>query len=134
MTPIFVDTSGFVALVDRATVATAPPRDGSLARGRRPLLTSTYVVDELLTLVRMRLGHALTVEVGEKLLQTHWCRVVDVSEDTQLAAWHLFVRYDDQPFSFTDCTSFALMRAMGIGEAFTFDRRDYSAAGFLPLP
>lgn len=34
----------------------------------------------------------------------------------------------------TDCTSFALMRSMGIDEAFTFDRRDFQAAGFTVVP
>jgi len=68
------------------------------------------------------------------VLRRQWCRVVDVSEDTRTAAWQLFVRYADQLFSFTDCTSFALMRAMKIDEAFTFDRRDFGAAGFVVLP
>jgi predicted nucleic acid-binding protein len=57
-----------------------------------------------------------------------------VSDDIRATAWQIFVRYDDQLFSFTDCTSFALMRSLGIGDAFTFDRRDYLAAGFVPLP
>lgn len=43
-------------------------------------------------------------------------------------------RHGDQTFSFTDCASFALMRSMGIDEAFTFDRTDFLAAGFIPLP
>ena len=136
MNPIFVDTSAFVALVDRVDRGHAAAKQflRKLARAHRPLLTSTYVVDEVLTLIRMRLGHEVAVEVGERLLQTQWCRVVDVGEETRLAAWHLFVRYDDQPFSFTDCTSLALMHAMDVPEAFTFDRRDFGAAGFVVRP
>ena len=136
MSPIFVDTGAFVALVDG--------KDGNhrsarrflrhLARTRRPLLTSTYVVDELLTLVRMRLGHPPAVQIGERLLKTRWCRVLDVGEETRAAAWDIFVRYEDQLFSFTDCTSFALMRAMSVEQAFAFDRRDFGAAGFAALP
>lgn len=97
-------------------------------------MTSTYVLDEVFTLVRMRWGHAPAVAIGEKLWQSRWCHVVDVVEQTRLAAWQIFVRYDDQAFSFTDCTSFALMRELGLTEAFTFDRRDFIVAGLTPLP
>ena len=66
-------------------------------------------------------------------MQTRWCRVVDAGDDTREAAWQLFVRYDDHLFSFTDCTSFALMHAMSLQQAFTFDRDDFAAAGFTAL-
>jgi predicted nucleic acid-binding protein len=36
-------------------------------------------------------------------------------------AWSLFVRHDRQGFSFTDCTSFAIMRELGLTDAFAFD-------------
>ena len=49
-------------------------------------------------------------------------------------AWDLFAEYSDRTFSFTDCTSFALMKSMGLEEAFTFDRRDFGAAGFSVIP
>lgn len=82
----------------------------------------------------MRVDHATAVRVGEKLRESEWCRIIDVGQNTRAAAWDLFVRYDDQTFSFTDCTSFALMSSMQLDEAFTFDRRDFGAAGFVALP
>ena len=96
-------------------------------------MTSTYVVAELFTLVRMRVGHAAAVRIGERLMQTRWCRIVEIGDDTREAAWQLFVRYHDHVFSFTDCTSFALMRTMSLQEAFTFDRDDFATAGFTGL-
>jgi len=66
-------------------------------------------------------------------MQTRWCRVVDVGDDTREAAWQLFVRYDDHLFSFTDCTSFALTHAMSLQQACTFDRDHFAAAGFTAL-
>lgn len=80
-----------------------------------------------------RRGNHPTPE-GERLLKSDRCRLLSVDEDVRQAAWDLFVRYDDPVFSFTDCTSFALLRAMGIDEAFTFDHRDFSAAGYVVLP
>ena len=71
---------------------------------------------------------------GDGTMTASWPLQTHLMEDARVAAWELFVRYADQRFSFTDCTSFALMRAIGIAEAFTFDRRDYAAAGFGVLP
>ncbi len=34
----------------------------------------------------------------------------------------MFEQYDDKKFSFTDCTSFVVMRKTGISEVFEFDR------------
>ncbi len=136
MTPLYVDTSAFVALADRRdrNHGAAKRFLRSAAKKRRPLVTSTDVFDEIVTLVRYRIGHAVAVDIGEKLLASSWCRVLDIGDDTRRAAWDGFVRHRDQTFSFTDCTSFALMRSMGIDEAFTFDRTDFLAAGFIPLP
>jgi predicted nucleic acid-binding protein len=104
------------------------------APGRRPLVTSTYIADEVITLVRMRIGHAVALEVGDAILSSKWCRMLEVDEGLRQNAWSLFARYDDQEFSFTDCASFAIMHALGLEQAFTFDRRDFSAAGFGVLP
>ena len=136
MTPVFIDTSALVALTDSKdrNHTMAEKRFRTLARGRRSLVTSTYVFDETITLIRMRIGHAVAVKVGEALMRSQWCRMIEVYEDIRGSAWNLFVRYSDQMFSFTDCTSFALMQSMGINEAFTYDRGDFLAAGFIALP
>lgn len=136
MTPLFVDTSALVALANGRDKnhRSAKRFLKEVAKQRRALVTSTYILDELFTVLRMRTDHATAVTAGEQLARTRWCRVVDVGDETRVAAWQLFVRYDDQLFSFTDCTSFALMHAMELIEAFTFDRSDFAAAGFVALP
>jgi uncharacterized protein len=133
--PLFVGTSAFAALTDRRdrNHSSAKRILKTAARHRRPLLTSTYVLDEAITLLRFKLGHDAATQFGERLAATSWCRVLEVDPDVRAMAWQIFVRYRDQTFSFTDCTSFALMRAMGLTEAFTFDRNDFQAAGFVPL-
>ena len=136
MNDVFLDTSAFYALADSGDLN--HPRARAylkvLSRSGGGLLTSTDVLDETITMVRFHLGHVAAVKIGEKLMASTWCRVIEVQQDTRDAAWALFVRYADQRFSFTDCTSFALMRAMRLSEAFTFDRRDFSAAGLIPRP
>ena len=45
----------------------------------------------------------------------------------------LFKTYSDLKLSFVDCTSFAVMKRLAIGTAFTLDR-DFKAMGFAVLP
>ncbi len=132
---VFVDTSAFVSLVDRDDSDHRPAKRllRDLARKRVGLVTSTFVLDETLTLLRMHVSHAAAVMFGERLFSTRWCQLVEVDESLRAEAWRLFVRYDDQRFSFTDCTSFALMRSMALSDAFSFDS-DFSAAGFTQFP
>jgi predicted nucleic acid-binding protein len=133
---LFVDSSAFVALVDQGDKnhSRAARFLKSLSRARRPLITSTDVADEVITLVRMRLGHPVAVRAGEAILESSWCRLLEIDAALREGAWRIFKRFDDQTFSFTDCTSLAIMTALDIGEAFTFDRRDFGAAGFTALP
>jgi len=49
------------------------------------------------------------------------------------AALELFERHQDKRWSFTDCTSFVVMRDLGTTEAFAFDR-NFEEAGFTRLP
>jgi predicted nucleic acid-binding protein len=46
-------------------------------------------------------------------------------------AW--FFRHRDKDYSFTDCTSFVVMRELRVKEALTTDRH-FRQAGFLSLP
>ena len=135
MSEVFADTGAFVALVDADYRNHRAARRfvRGLAKRGRSLVTSTYVVDEAITLIRLRVGHATAVGFGERLFRTRWCRIVDIDEDLRRTAWEVFLRHADQVFSFTDCTSFALMRSMALTEAFAFDA-DFGAAGFARLP
>ena len=45
----------------------------------------------------------------------------------------IFFRYRDKDFSFTDCTSFAVMRELKIHEVLTTDRH-FVQMGFTTLP
>jgi hypothetical protein len=131
-----VDTSAFVALTNKKDnnhrIARRLLR--SLAKNRRPLVTTTDVADEVITLLRVRLGHTTAVEVGDAIFESRWCRLFEVDGSLRERAWSVFKRFEDQTFSFTDCTSFALMQSLGVQEAFTFDRSDFGAAGFVAVP
>jgi uncharacterized protein len=128
---LFVDTAGWMACADGSDPAhgkTVVVRDSWLEGGGL-FVTSDYVADETLTLLRIRLG----IDAAET-----WWQQVDGSsrvrwEYVSLAradkARSLFFRYRDKDFSFTDCTSFILMRELKLREALTTDHH-FPQAGF----
>jgi uncharacterized protein len=135
MKSLFVDTAGWVACADEADPTHRPAvaaRDDWLEGGGL-FVTTDYVADETLTLIRIRLG----IDAAET-----WWRQVDASERVRwefisseradrARGW--FFRYRDKRFSFTDCTSFVVMRELRLREALTTDRH-FSQAGFTVRP
>lgn len=135
MKQIFVDSSGWIALYNgrdahhaRAEAAFAGLRNTAVS-----LVTSDYIIDEAITHIRAWGSHADAITFGAAVRGHPLIDWVDIAEPAWSAAWDIFVRYDDKRFSFTDCTSFAIMRARTIREAFTFDA-DFEQMGFRMWP
>jgi len=99
-----------------------------------PLVTSTYVLDETVTLIKLHLGHRTAVQFGEKLRKEQIAKLLRTTEQDENRAWQIFVQYQDKGFSFTDCTSFALMERLQIERAFAFDAhfRQYGRVVVMP--
>jgi uncharacterized protein len=97
------------------------------------LATSSYVFDETITLTRARLGHDRAVTVGRVLLHPATVEMLDVGPGEFNAAWRLFEQRSDKAYSFTDCTSFVLMRREGLRTAVALDEH-FSQEGFIVLP
>jgi hypothetical protein len=130
---VFVDTSAWYALADASDThhQAATHYINTLTA---PLVTSTYILDETVTLLRMHLGHAAARRFGEKLRQEQIALLLRIIEHDEQRAWDIFVRYDDKVFSFTDCTSFALMERLYIDTAFAFDEDFRQYGRFVVLP
>jgi predicted nucleic acid-binding protein len=131
----FADTGAWCALYDRSDIhhARASAFLKELKRKKAQLITSDYVLDESLTLLRFRVGHKEAVDLGRWVLQSPLVKLINVDEKTWQSAWEMFVRYDDKGFSFTDCTSFAIMQQLGLLNVFAFDH-NFEQAGFVMLP
>jgi len=65
-------------------------------------------------------------EAAEKIgrLQVAW-----ITRDVDDDAWQIFERYDDQLFSFQDCTSFVIGKRENVDFVFGFDE-DFRTMGF----
>lgn len=96
------------------------------------MITSSHVRGETWTFLRRREGHGAAVAFLDMLERSPRANVVMVSEQVEEDALRWLRRHDERPYSFVDATSFGLMRALGIAEAFAFDG-DFAAAGFVEL-
>ncbi len=85
------------------------------------MVTTDYVIDELLTLLKLRESHRVAAAAGETLMRQNVAIVERISETDFRTAWEAFRRYRDKAWSFTDCTSKVVMERLGITHAFAFD-------------
>ena len=94
--------------------------------------TSDYVIDEAITLTKARLNnHQVSVTLAEELLSEKAAKIIYVAPDYLPRALEIYKKYSDQKFSFTDCTSFAIMEKLNIEEALAFDRHfNFETFGF----
>jgi uncharacterized protein len=135
MNAVFVDTGGWMACADRsdpAHVACTAARDATLEAGRL-LVTTDFVVDETLTLIRCRLGLAAANRWWQQIDGSARLRWERVENDRLERARHLFSQYRDKDPSFTDSTSFAVMRELRLTTVITTDGH-FRQAGFDVLP
>jgi len=132
MQRLFVDTSAWFAYANRMDRGHATVRK-AIADFDGRLITSNFIFDETLSLCLYRLGHAATERVGAVLLDPDTIDLIRVTPEDEQLAWTLFRNRSDQRYSFTDCTSFALMRRLGIDTALALDE-DFRAEGFRVVP
>ncbi len=117
---IFIDTGAWFAMAvpsdqDHAAVAQC------LAQLSEPLLTTDYVVDETLTLLRARGYDRRALALGEAFFNGSIASVHYLDETDIRAAWEVFRQYDDKDWSFTDCASKIVMERFNITRAISLD-------------
>lgn len=135
MKGLFIDTAGWVACADAADLAHKPAaaaRDRWLEEGGL-LVTTDYIVDETLTLLRLRLSLAAAEAWWQLVNGSARLRWESITATRADKARSIFFRYRDKSFSFTDCTSFAVMRELKLREALTTDHH-FAQMGFAKRP
>lgn len=134
MSRIFSDANGWIALNskrDQWHDAAVKINKELLQNGHR-YVTTNFVLDETYTGLMMRVGHFAAVDFGERIRAARTVQVVHITEAIEEEAWSLFKQYSDKDFSFTDCTSFVVMRQLNLKEAFTNDHH-FEQVGFTVL-
>ncbi len=135
MRPMFVDTAAWVSAADSADISgplVRQIRDQWLSEGAI-LVTTDYVVDEILTTIRFRLGLDAAEAWWRQIEGSTRLRVESVGEARRERARLLFFGYRDKDFSFTDCCSFVVMRELRIRRVLTLDHH-FRQMGFEVVP
>jgi predicted nucleic acid-binding protein len=96
-----------------------------LSRERSIWLITNFIIAEAYGLILLRLGRHVAFSFLRRFLQSvadGTSRLEHVTEEDEARAWVILETYDDQPFSYVDATTFAVMERLGVRRAFAFDR------------
>lgn len=135
MKRLFVDTADWMMLADAGDPqheSARSFRDEWLAGGG-VLVSSDFVMDETLTLIRMRLGLGAAERWWEQVEGSPRVQWAWIDPARAERARHWFFRWKDKDFSFTDSSSFVVMKERRIQAALTNDRH-FTQAGFQVYP
>jgi len=131
MSPVFVDTSGFYAFLNREDPFHRRAKDLFL-RAREEqwsLFTSSYVVHESWALIQARLGWDAVEDWLSALLPM--CEIVWVDETLHRLGAARARQARERRLSLTDCVSFELMSSRGCRRAIAddehFNKMSYTA-------
>jgi len=135
MKGLFTDTAGWIACADAAD---AHYRNAVRARDqwleeRGFLVTTDYIVDETLTLLKIRLGVRAAAAWWAQVEGSSRVRFEIIGTERAEKARQLFFGYRDKDFSFTDCTSFVIMQELKLRRALTTDHH-FAQMGFELMP
>ncbi len=83
--------------------------------------------------MRYKLGWQVAHRFGQQLRGGSLTGIERVTLKDEATAWSIFERYDDKRFSFTDCTSFALVQRLKVLTCQAVDS-DFRAFGLHCLP
>ena len=130
---IFVDTGGWFSF--------AVPEDANyvaaalwMRNNRQELITTDYVVDETLTLLRSRHQEKLAQQLGQQFFSGALCRIYYLTQADVRQTWETFRQFSDKEWSFTDCASKVVMENLGLTQAFAFDQhfRQFGTVAVVP--
>jgi predicted nucleic acid-binding protein len=130
----FLDTGYLIALED-ADDQSHPQAIEHWRSLRKPppLVTTSYVLDEVVTFFNARGEHAKAVELGEMLLSSPSIIMIHVDEALLRRGLAFMENRADKRYSLTDCISFVVMEERRISVALAFDKH-FEQAGFRKEP
>jgi predicted nucleic acid-binding protein len=131
---ILIGTSGQYSLVEKKDghhIAARAVVEKMLQAGRR-LVATDYIVTETVNLANARSGAHVATRVLDLVEQSAGLRIEWIGTTRFDAAKAFYRKHADHGYSFTDCSSFVVMRELRLRQALTTDRH-FTQAGFEAL-
>jgi predicted nucleic acid-binding protein len=117
---VFIDTGPWYA-----SVVPGDPRHSDVLAWHRkyhsPLITTDYVIDETLTLLRSRGERSRAIALGRHFWDLSGVTIHFLTEEELRLAWAVFRDNPGREWSFTDCTSKVVIERLHIKRVMTFD-------------
>lgn len=132
---LFCDSSFFVAYYSASDQyhPQAVRIINDLKAQKPQIITTDYVFDETLTFLLAThhyYGYPRALKFDENVTSGEQFKLLFVNENLFYRAKEIFKRFNkDKRWSFTDCTSYVLMKDFGIRRVLTFDE-NFSQMGF----
>jgi len=128
---IFVDTSAIIAIFNEKDKYYDEAKNYiySLVKTKFLLITTNTILIETFDFFKRKSSNIELNKICSSIKESSLFSIVYSDETIEKEAFKIFIKYNDQRFSFTDCISFAFMRLYEIDRAFTFDD-DFKIFGF----
>ena len=119
---VFIDTGVFLSISDKSDAFNKLVSSvyKKVAEQNAVLYTSNYIIDETITLIRARVNHKAAVAFIKGFNISN-IRMLRIAEGDENSAKEIFIKYKDKNFSYTDCTSFALIDKHSIDSILSLD-------------
>jgi predicted nucleic acid-binding protein len=126
---VFIDTSGFYALMDRSDNHHEKAANIwlMLLNQDQHLTTSNYIIVETMALLQNRLGFEAADLWYRDILSL--IEILWVESSTHNLAHELWLSFGRRKLSFVDCVSFSMLRNHHINNVFAFDKH-FAEQGF----
>jgi uncharacterized protein len=135
VTALFIDTSFLIPLeaADDQFHTKASSFWQNFLMRPEPLVTTSFVIDEVATYFNSRGHHRKAIDIGRYLMTSPSVKLIYVDAAIFQESWRWLERHKDKRYSLTDCVSFVVMKQLKIKVALTFEKH-FSQAGFQMLP
>lgn len=117
---VFVDTGAWFAWHCQSDLNHNAAANWVTATDER-LVTTDWVIGELLTLCRARRQRNLASYFADEMMRGELTEVVQLTHDDFESALEVYTSFADKDWSFVDCTSYVAIQRLGVQRAFAFD-------------
>ncbi len=130
---VFVDTSAFLAVLNKDDLnnESASATLINLVESGEELLCTNYILVEAYALIQNRMGMDAINDFQKDILPSLNITWIDKEEHKGIVT--TFISSNRRQLSFVDCSSFEIMKQLGIKTVFTFDKH-FREQGFDVIP